>query len=215
MFMEHAAELGQDQVIHSSSVVRNALEEINLRLAEGSGAARRQASLIPVEIVKSLEAVVMDKQEVAYVRGYAWYKLVKVWGCARFSDTTGMPAKDARWDTDGFSAWIRRSKTTGPGKKVWTMKINVTKEAWLEQPNWLWTGWLIWQEMGRAADIEKRDYFLPKANPELTGVVARMATCSDVMQASQMIFNLLRSRRRVSEGELQGRSSRSTRRELP
>lgn len=114
MFMEHAAEMDDPEMLYRSEVLKNTLEEVNLKLAEGAESVRRQASLILVSVVASMERLVMDRREAEYPRAYAWYKLVKIWSRARFSDTTGMPWATVGWDSDGFIGSLTRTKTTGP-----------------------------------------------------------------------------------------------------
>ena len=195
IFMEYAAELEETQMIHASSVIKNALEEINLTLAESTGDIRRRASAFPVSVVRAMEKLVVDKEELPYARGLAWYKLVKIWTCCRYSDTTGMPADSVRWSAGGVKGRLERTKTTGPGKRVWSMPVHVSEDAWIDEPRWLFDGLKLWDEMSRAANLRDRDYFLAKPNGNLDGIVPHMARYQDAVQASQMLFGMLRESR--------------------
>ena len=167
MFMEFAGEVEEDARLHNSVAVRNTLEEINLRLSEGPEKVRRQAKLIPATVIEAMERIVVDETEPFYHRAFAWYKLIKVWSCARFSDTTGLPWNSVGWDIDGLTGELVRTKTTGPGKKVWKMAVHVCKRAWLAEPEWLFIGYILWKDMGKSVGLEERDYLLPKPTEQL------------------------------------------------
>ena len=191
MFMEFAGEVEEDARLHNSVAVRNTLEEINLRLSEGPEKVRRQAKLIPATVIEAMERIVVD--EPFYHRAFAWYKLIKVWSCARFSDTTGLPWNSVGWDTDGLTGELVRTKTTGPGKKVWKMAVHVCKRAWLAEPEWLFIGYILWKDMGKSVGLEDRDYLLPKPTEQLDSFAPQMARYHDVLQCSQMLYGALRT----------------------
>ena len=116
MFMEHAGEVQKEDMIQNDPALKNALEEIGLRLESEAMEPRKQAMHIPVKIVMAWEQVVCDEEQLRYTRAYAWFKLVKIWGAMRFSDTTGVSVESAGLDGEGWSADLDR--TGEPGESV-------------------------------------------------------------------------------------------------
>lgn len=90
IFMEHAAEIVKSEQISATPAVRNTLEEVKLELESVDGKPSRQAMHLPVALVMALEKAVMDLRFPRFLRGYAWFRLVKLWGCLRFNATVGL-----------------------------------------------------------------------------------------------------------------------------
>ena len=198
MFMEHAGEVQKEDMIQNDPALKNALEEVGLRLESEAMEPRKQAMHIPVKIVMAWEQVVCDEEQLRYTRPYAWFKLVKIWGAMRFSDTTGVKVESAGLDEEGWSADLDRTKTTGPGKRVNLVKVFVSKHAYLKGREWLRVGWKLWEQLGFEASLERRDFLLPLPSPDLQHVVRRMASYASTSIMSQALAGRLASGERAS-----------------
>ena len=191
MFMEHAGEVHKDDRIQNDPALKNALEEISVRLESGEIVPRKQAMHIPVKIAMAWEQVVGDESQLRYIRAYAWFKLLKIWGAMRFSDTTGVRVETAGLEGDCWAADLDRTKTTGPGKRVNLVKVFVSKHAYLKNPDWLTIGWKLWEQMGFEASLERRDFLLPLPSPDLESFVRRMANYASTAIMSQALAGKL------------------------
>ena len=191
MFMEFAGEVGKEDQLHGDLSLKNALEEINLRLETTELKDRKQAMLIPAKMVEAWEEIIMDEASPRFVRGYAWYKLVKLWGAMRYSDTTGVRMQSAEMDRVCWSADLSRTKTTGPGKKVRIVKVFVSKHAYLRHHDWLATGWKIWKDMAWEANLENRDFMLTIPRNDLGGMERKMASYAAASAMTQAMSNHL------------------------
>ena len=80
--MEHAGEVQKEDMIQNDPALKNALEEIGLRLESEAMEPRKQAMHIPVKIVMAWEQVVCDEEQLRYTRAYAWnwWKSGEAWG---------------------------------------------------------------------------------------------------------------------------------------
>ena len=125
MFMEIAAEIPVDQRISKHPALVNCMEELVLYLDRRVTTGRKQAPMFLVSVVEALERAVVDMDLPRYVRGYAWYKLFKLWGGMRFNDTQGIEVSSMRLTAKGLVADITQSKTTGPGKAVTRISVYV------------------------------------------------------------------------------------------
>eukprot|EP00438_Fugacium_kawagutii_P007790 Skav218549 [mRNA] locus=scaffold3191:294069:296166:+ [translate_table: standard] len=192
IFMEHAAEIPKERQISDSDAVKNALEEVNLRLAVIDPKERRQACHIPVMVVVSLEDTVVDKGVADFVRAYAWFRLFKLWGALRFHDTTGVDFKSFVSDEFGLHCSLKRTKTTGPGKKVTIVKVFVSRRAFVRQRDWLMEGWAIWVKMAVETGNSQRDFLLPIPRYDLEGTTKRMADYNAASAMSQGLFKALK-----------------------
>ena len=118
MFMESAGEVSLDSKISRCPVIRNTMEELALALGNQDLRGRRQANQLLGSQVKAFEGLVMNEQAPRYVRAFAWFKLVKLWGCLRYSDTEGMPARAVVVDERGLSARLERTKTKVQARRL-------------------------------------------------------------------------------------------------
>lgn len=191
IFMEVAGEVEIEDQMNRSMAVKNVLEEISMRLEGTEPRFAKKAWHLPVSVVKALEEAVMDQELTRFVRGYAWYRLVKLWAGLRFSDTKGLPFGSLKMEDHGLSGVLMVTKTTGPGKKVAMLKVYVSREAWLTEGRWLEEGWAIWELMSAEKGYKDRDFFLPMPSKDLEGIVRRMSHYYTAAQMSQALFSEL------------------------
>jgi len=86
-----------------------------------------------------------------------------VWASLRFDDHRGLAPSAVQFTPRGLEAVLSRTKTTGPGKRVTALPVVVGFGAFLRQPQWLETGWRLWQ----ATAPFVRGYFLVKPASDL------------------------------------------------
>ena len=191
IFVEAAGELPEQECISGHPALRNTLEELAVVLGSKDLREVKQAPQLLVAQVIAMECMVLCTAEKRYVRCFAWYKLVKLWGCLRYADTEGMPATALRLEQRGLVGRLDRTKTSGAGKKVAVLHVYISKDAWLTKANWLETGWHLWQEMCDEAGATVRDFFLVRPAEGLVSCTARMAHYSDAAAMSQALFSSL------------------------
>ena len=189
VFLEHAGEVQKEQQLQNEGALKNALEEINMRLQSVEPKATKQAMHLPVKIVESWERVVMDESLPRYIRAFGWFKLAKVWGAMRHSDTTGVNFASGHLDSYCWSADLVKTKTTGPGKKVTVVKVFVSRSAFLVEKRWLETGWSLWQEMSWEASMENRDFFLTMPSNDLKNMTRKIASYAMATTMSHALAN--------------------------
>ena len=83
----------------------------------------------------------------------------------------------------GLTAELTRSKTTVPGKRVLTLPIVVSNDAWFSCKSWLGEGLKIWKSIGHS-----RDYLLPCATGDLCGARECIATYHHATIYSQALL---------------------------
>ena len=193
LFMENAGEWPVKDQVARAACVKNALEEINMQLAELAPRFTRKAWHLPVKVIMALEDGVMNTRWESYRRIYCWYRLVKVWTGMRFSDTCGLENNTMELNRYGLTGVLKKTKTTGPGKKVQLLRVWVSHECWLVQEEWLEEGFNLWTTMSQEAGIMDRDYMLPCPSKGKEGFGNRMVTYALASRFSQALFLDLRT----------------------
>ena len=144
IFVESAGEVAACDTVATHPSVINLLEELSTSLGTAVR-SKRKAWQLPVSMVIFWECVVCDTEAETFVRGFAWFKLVKLWTGMRWSDTVGLPPSSLRLDKRGLAGVLDRTKTTGAGKRVEQLCIYVSFCAFLEHCNWLEIGFQLWR----------------------------------------------------------------------
>eukprot|EP00435_Cladocopium_sp_Y103_P027089 s207_g6.t1 len=192
IFMEHAAEIPVNYQLNKQPAVKNAMEEVALMLEKTDIKERKQARLMPVVLIAAMEIAVMNTDLARFARSYAWYRLVKVWGAMRFHDTLGVDFGSIKLDEFGMSCTLKRTKTTGPGKKVSLVKVFVGFDAWLIEKDWLSEGWKLMKSLAADNMSRQRDYLLQLPRKGLESAQNRMASYSAASAMSQALFKILK-----------------------
>ena len=191
IFMEHAAEIPVQQQLNKQPAIKNAMEEVTLMLEKSGPGERRQAKMLPIAVIAAMEEAVVDTHLANYVRSYAWYRLLKVWGAMRYHDTLGVDFRSIRLDEHGLVCTLKRTKTTGPGKKVSPVKVFVGFDAWIQESSWLSEGWKMMKTLAADNMSRQRDYLLQLPRKGLEGAQNRMASYSAASAMSQALFKVL------------------------
>ena len=194
IFMEHAAEIVKSEQVSATPAVRNTLEEVKLELESVEGRPSRQALHLPVSLVLSWEKAVMDLRFPRFLRGCAWFRvrLVKLWGRLRFNDTVGLDFGSITLEPFGLQGDLKKTKTSGPGKKINVLKVFVSDKAYLHESEWLETGWQLWKAMAVEKDMSRRDFFLPHPAPGLESMSCKMASYAAASAMSHSLAAELR-----------------------
>ena len=190
-FMELAAAIPLERRLVGRPALVNFFRE-----AQSSGVWRSQKRISarrwPVVIPMGLEFVVMTEDAPVYKRIFAWYKLVKLWGALRWDDTLGCPPSSFRWvETQGLEAEIVRSKTSGDGKRVESQKFFISVHSWLVNETWLKTGLRLFWRTGSEANLDLRDFMLPKPNGNLSGFSNGILKYGDAMAMTRAMLSEL------------------------
>ena len=192
-FLEAAAEVPTERRLGDQPVLSNFMAEIS-RSKWWISREKVSANRLLTAIALCWEFMVMEDFERRYVRVYAWYKLVKLWAMLRWNDTQGIPPMRMQMEKGaGLSGEILRSKTTGAGKKIDVQHFYVSRDAWLMAEGWLKKGYELFQQFGKEAGNEKRDFMLPRPSANLDGFRNSMVRYGDAMSMSRALLRELKA----------------------
>ena len=110
-------------------------------------------------------------------------------GPSRSDDLQGLVPSTMELGTKGLFALLRRSKTSGPGKRVKWLPIFVDRHASFTGKEWLEIGFSLWQQDGFSFE---RDYSVLRPSHDLGSC---LQVCADYTALSAMSKTLLMSLR--------------------
>lgn len=187
-FLEMSAELPVDKRMGSDQTLENFINEVN-RSQFWAAKPRVSANRWPLAVVICWEYVVMDKAQYSYIRLYAWFKLVKLWGMLRWSDTTGIPAESLKFEgSAGLVGEVVRSKTSGLGRRVEVQHFYVATDSWLLAEGWLKTGFRLFKDLGEKARNSRRDFMMARPTAALDGFKSTMVNYGDAMSMTRALL---------------------------
>ncbi len=129
-------------------------------LSRVAGRAGGQASITAPPFLMMhlalLEQTVMDEMEDRWLRCYAGWKAIKVWGALRFSDHRGMSPGNIELHDDGITYRFTMTKTTGKEKTVQVRMGAISAGAYLQEKDWLQT----WMNLMAMTVTHDRDYLM-------------------------------------------------------
>lgn len=146
MWFERTAGIADWETLTSSPMVQMVTSELTVRLESKAPPIRRAPRLLSC-FLPALEDVVMDKYETEATRIGAWLKLLKTWASLRFDDLANIKMENLKFYDGKLAGILRKTKTTGAGKRVRELPIFVSEEAYVHRKQWLETGLRMVLEM--------------------------------------------------------------------
>ncbi len=161
-FIEDLVDMPLETRPSQQAIVVNAVKElVTQAAARRDGQARQQAQPPPTEAIRKIERLIMDQSSSSYDRLLGWWVCTSVWASLRFDDHRGLVPAAITESADHFHFVLTRTKTTGPDKTHSLRPAVVSKDAWLECPDWFSVGWRLWQSLAPFG----RDYYLCPPKP--------------------------------------------------
>ena len=96
-----AAGLGTGDAISSDVAFKRALDQVNKEM-DTKRADKKQAPLLPVKVIASMEMLVMSEANATFIRFAAWCKLIKIWTANRTDDHQGISLKSLKFSKAGL-----------------------------------------------------------------------------------------------------------------
>ena len=127
-----------------------------LKRLEDKTPPRKRAPRLLSCFLPAMERLVTARDEPVHIRLGAWVKLLKVWASFRFDDLAHLRVDTVRFYDARLSGLMRRTKTTGAGKRVRDLPFHIGTDAWIDDSSWLGAGW----EIARGA-VLKGDLLIP------------------------------------------------------
>ena len=194
-WFEVRAEIPAIDQIAQAGIFRNIVDQ-QVMLAESKEDVKK-APRLPVCVVVSLETAVTQEENPKVLRIVAWMRLLKVYGVLRADDLQRIVPDDVLYSETGLTATLRRTKTSGAGKKVRALTLFIPDFASISGEPWLQIGYSLWKGVGDP----RRDHFLPRPCEDLDSFVGAAATPGDMVALNAKVLTILKVPR-VSDGKV-------------
>ena len=182
-WFEKVAEFRNDTRATESRMVWATKDKIVEALSEGAPLTQR-APRYPTWILVKIERLVLDDGEVAGLRIFAWAKLFKSWASLRWSDIQAIKPSELRLEEGRLFTILRRTKTSGPNRRIKELPVCVSEVAFYEDARWISVGFNLLKENAGY----KRDYLLPRLRPDMVSLDRKMASYGDVVVATAAVL---------------------------
>jgi len=187
-FFERAAGVGPGMAISADVAFKRALDMTNKEM-EQRKPEKKQAPLLPIKVIASMEMLVMSGANATFVRFAAWCKLVKIWTASRTDDLQGISLRSMKFTKAGLHGVFWKTKVSGPGKKNKILPFMISRRVGVTGLPWLETGMSILEERY----WYPRDYLMPMYPCGLEDLdEKRPATYDDFVVMTRVVYARLR-----------------------
>ena len=185
-WIEGCAGIPEDRRVSKNEIVKRCVEKA-AKDAEEAAPDQVKAPRIPVVVIAGLEVAVGNEELPVCLRVVAWCRLLKTFGVLRADDLQRISPDDVELQGSYLTAKMRRTKTSGAGKKVRDLTMFVLSSAWIVVEGWFRQGFELWRTSAPWA----RDYFLPRPSADLETFQQRMAEPSDIAALNTRVLEEL------------------------
>ncbi len=146
-WFEKVACIPEDESLVAHPMCKMVVADLTIKLEDAAPPVRRAPRLLSI-FIPALEYVVMDRTLEDHIRVAAWLRLLKMWASLRFDDLANVRRALIR-DYDGkLGGVLKKTKTTGAGKRVRELPIYVSEFAYVAEKDWLDTGLRVLKRLG-------------------------------------------------------------------
>ncbi len=143
-FIDHMT--GAKPPLSADPLLQSAFKEYLSQAPARRAGDVRPASRIPANILKAMEGLIVDEDANTFDRMICWWLALSCWCTLRFDDHRGVIPFEFRATGNGWNFDLRRSKTTGPGKRAALRPCHLAEEAYLSCADWFTVGQRVWNE---------------------------------------------------------------------
>ena len=138
-WMEARAGIAEAAKISNSEALKKVCEKESQEVERGAD-LRVCAPRMPVVMLGALEAAVSDSSLPTCLRVVAWARLVKVFGFLRADDLQRMAPDQIEITDGGLNGYLKRTKTSGAGKRIKVLYVHIPVSAWVLNKDWMVDG---------------------------------------------------------------------------
>jgi hypothetical protein len=186
-WMELRSGIAEENRFGNVDLIKRVLEKATASIEEGAP-ERARAPRLPAIVVGALEEAVSDEDIPGTLRVIAWTRLLKTYGVLRADDLQRMRPEDLSLHESGLMGRLRRTKTTGAGKRVRDLVVHVPRSAWIRNASWLKVGFDLWRKLAPWP----RDYLIPRAASGLHDFVVKFASTADMAVVNYLVLRVLK-----------------------
>lgn len=119
-------------------------------------------------MMQTVASELTRRTETEATRIGAWLKLLKTWASLRFDDLANIKLENLKFYDGKLAGILRKTKTTGAGKRVRELLIFVSEEAYLHRKQWWTWSQLLGSENTLTELVETEEVLSPCESSEPT-----------------------------------------------
>ena len=162
----------------------------NMQMQLQTGAApRRPARPYLISSIIGLEILVCCPDYCNYARLIGWVMLLMCWMVLRADDVQWIDPTRMHMSGTCVRMILRRTKTTGPGRRAVEVPAYVARDASLSGEDWLGRGWELYH-----SDVFRndRDYFLPSPNKDWSGGARKFLSLQNLNSYMRYVLSIVK-----------------------
>ncbi|CAE7229727.1 unnamed protein product [Symbiodinium sp. CCMP2592] len=167
--LENVGRIAGDDRLGSDPTLNDMAKAMGEELERGAP-PKKPAKLCTVAMLISMELCVIDDETAPFMRILAWIGLLMHWGVLRTDDVQWLDVCRMVFTDNGLTLVLRRSKTTGPGKKAREVPVFILRTLSLSGHDWLCVGLELFQQ---PAFYWERPYFVAAPTKDYSGCVRK------------------------------------------
>ena len=162
----------------------------NMQMELQTGAPpRRPARPYLICSMIGLELLVCSGDYANYARLIAWVMLLMCWMVMRADDVQWVDPYRMHLNGSCLRMILRRTKTTGPGRRAVEVPAYVARDAALSGEDWIGVGWELFHS---EAFKDDRDFFLPCPNKDWTGGAKKFLNVENLNSYMRYVLSLVK-----------------------
>ena len=136
-----------------------------------------------------LELLVCTGSYCNYTRLIGWVMLLMCWMVLRADDVQWIDPARMHMSGTCLRMILRRTKTTGPGRRAVEVPADVARDASLSGEDWLGEGWNLYHSEAFQGD---RDYFLPGPNKDWSGGARKFLNLQNLNSYMRYVLSVVK-----------------------
>ena len=162
----------------------------NMQMELQTGAPpKRPAKPYLISVLIGLELLVCSADYCNYTRLIGWVMLLMCWMVLRADDVQWIDPARMHMSGTCVRMILRRTKTTGPGRRAVEVPTYVARDASLAGEDWLGQGWELFHSEAFQSD---RDYFLPGPNKAWTGGARKFLNTQNLNSYMRYVLSMVK-----------------------
>ena len=162
----------------------------NMQMELQTGAPpKRPAKPYLISVLIGLELLVCSADYCNYTRLIGWVMLLMCWMVLRADDVQWIDPARMHMSGTCVRMILRRTKTTGPGRRAVEVPTYVARDASLAGEDWLGQGWELFHSEAFQSD---RDYFLPGPNNAWTGGARKFLNTQNLNSYMRYVLSMVK-----------------------
>ena len=184
---------------HKMSRDRTLLDYVkNMQMELQTGAPpRKPAKPYLISSIIGLELLVCSAEYCNYTRLIGWVMLLMCWMVLRADDVQWIDPTRMHMNGTCVRMILRRTKTTGPGRRAVEVPAYVARDASLAGEDWLGKGWELFHSEAFKSD---RDYFLPAPNKDWSGGIRKFLNVQNLNSYMRYVLSVVKKPIRGGRG---------------